>query len=93
MKRSIVDYFGGTSPAKKPKLVEVSPAPQASAPVPVSPPKMPVKPIEETAGVSSNELSEAELQQIEINRKKALARRLFNKITEPSWREALEPGT
>lgn len=97
MKRSIADYFGG-SPTKKAKLVEGSSATHPAPIVPTSPPKGAPEPVNkpilsEEPASSSNDLSPEQLATIELNRKKALAKKLFNKITDPSWREALAPGT
>lgn len=94
MKRTINDFFAPT-PTKKAKYVEPEPGIYIAPVVPpeTSKPAVPV-PVAPASQVpsSSNELSPEELALIESNRKKALAKQLFNRITEPSWREALEAG-
>lgn len=97
MKRSITDFFG-TSPNKKSKLTEeVAPANNKHvlhAPVASGPPQAtPKASMPMDVDSSSNALTANELAQIETSRKKALALRLLQRITEPSWREVLAPGT
>lgn len=98
MKRTINDYFG-SSPTKKAKLTEpadgvhMNPiipeiAPTAPKSAPIASPAQATPP-----ATSSNELSPEEEATIENNRKKALSLQLLNKITEPSWKEALAGGT
>lgn len=101
MKRTITDFFAPAA-TKKPKLEEppkdlhthaVPPivAPNSAAAASSAPPA-------QTNGVVSNNsmdegLTLEQKYTIEKNRKQALARKLFSKITEPSWREALAGGT
>jgi uracil-DNA glycosylase len=93
MKRSITDFFSPVSP-KKSKYVEPAPGIHVLPRVPVEPAKPAVEatvaPVASSSN-SSNELTASELLLIETNRKRALSRQLFNKITDPSWREVLEP--
>lgn len=98
MKRTINDYFGA-GPAKKPKLTEAAETPSAKpvASTSIAEEKKgatlaPTEPAQ-VSPASSNELSPVEAASIELNRKKALSLQLFNKITDPSWREALAGGT
>lgn len=97
MKRTITDYFGAASPTKKPKLAEapegVHTAPAAPVAPPVSTPKPLTQPVQNASSSKEPGLTLTEQAIAEANRKRALAKQLFQKITEPSWREALAPGT
>lgn len=97
MKRSITDFFG-SSPTKKAKVAEDQAVGVTHTGAPASPAKVLPQAVPKTVRApvplsSSNDLTDAEAQMIETNRKKALARQLLQRIIEPSWKEALEPGT
>lgn len=97
MKRSITDFFG-TSPNKKAKMTEDSNSANNKHVLPVAAPSAaPQAAPNPTATMdvdsSSKDLTPQQLAQIETNRKKALALQLLHRITEPSWREVLAPGT